>query len=247
MKDEATDGMIRDCLVAVVNNDRDLQRFAGEGLYRIPARAVGRTVAADAITETNLLALYQTAAIGAGMPSAVELWGEIEERIVAPRRAIVPDEPHHPAADEEYHLIRVRSVERLDAPIVSRRPRRITFLRTTSGHLFHASDVNELILGSPAEERLWRALRERSDGAEVERRYYMRLRGVVMEVDFALFYGDRALAIQCSEDGPPGAYRDDVPDAWRLIRFSPCSIDAELAGCLEEIESMMEEMRGNDT
>jgi hypothetical protein len=245
MQYEAANGATRDCLVAVVNNDLDLKRFSEEHWYRIPKRAVGRTVGAGALAEANVLALYQTASIGAGLPGAIELWGEVAERLVTPRRVLLPDEPDHPAADEEYHVIRLTNVERLPMPIVSRRPRRITFLRTTRTHLFHAADINELIVGTAAEERLWRAMRDHDElgEGEIERRYYMRMGGVVMEMDFALFREERGFGIQCREADHLANNYGDVPHAWGMLRFSPARLDAEFAKCVEEIASEVRRMR----
>jgi hypothetical protein len=242
MKDEGTIGRTRDCLIAVVNNDADLRRFTDEHWYRIPGRAVGRMLGAGALAEASVLALYQTASIGGGMPGAIELWGEIAQRLVVARRELLPGEPDHPAADEAYHLIKLRSVERLPAPIVSRRARRITFLRTTRAHLLHASDINELIVGTPAEERLWRAMRGDGELGEIERRYYMRMDDVVMEVDFALFREGRALGVQCREAGHIGIAGEEGPVAWKILRFSPARLDREFAVCLEEIAATMREM-----
>lgn len=229
----------RDCLVAVSSKDDDLRRFSMERWYRIPGRAIGRQLAREALMEATTLALYQTAAIRDGLPGAIELWGEIEDRLVLPRRDIIPEEPYHPAADEPYHLIRLKNIDRLDNPIITHRPRRVTFIRTTRQHLLHAADLNELIIGSRSEERLWQSLRE--EGQDVERRYFMRAQGVVMELDFALFRTGRCLGIQCGDDRP-AIDNPDVPEAWGLLRFSPARIDAELDTCLQEISLMAERM-----
>lgn len=243
---QAFDEKNRDCLVAVVNNDADLHRFIDERWYRIPARAIGRSLGVGAIEESNILALYQTAGVNAGLPGAIEMWGEIEERLLLPRRAIVPEEPDHPGADEKYHLIRLRAVERLEAPIVSRRPRRITFLRTTSRHLFHASDINDLIAGTPGEERLWHVLKK-EENLELERRYFMRMDDVVMEVDFALLGRERSLGIICEGEthgGGPGS--DHIPEAWSILRFSPGRLDAEFADCVGEIAAEIARMKNDE-
>ena len=240
---QSLDARTRDCLVAVVNNDADLHRFSRERWYRIPARSVGRSLAGEAIEESRILAIYQTAGVNAGLPGAIELWGEIEERLLLPRRAIVPEEPDHPGAGETYHLIRLRTVECLEAPIISHRPRRITFLRTTSSHLFHASSINDLIVGTPAEERLWRALKEEKD-LELERKYFMRMRDVVMEVDFALLGRERSLGIICEEDASTmTAGNDDIPEAWNILRFSPTRLDAGFAECMWEIAREIRSMK----
>ncbi|MCE7934770.1 MAG: hypothetical protein DYG96_09275 [Chlorobi bacterium CHB2] len=227
---------LRDTLVAVVTNDTDLQRFAEEGWYRIPARAVGRTLAADALQQTSTLALYQTGAITAGLPSAIELWGEVAQVLPKLRRELLPNEPDHPAADELYHLVRVAQVRRLERPIVSRRPRRVTFIRTTREKLLAATDINDLVIGTDAEERLWKSL----ENLEAERKYFMRVSDVMMEVDFALFEQGKTVGIIVAPDEPTAtAARESATDAWRILRFSPNRLQSDLAGCLQEIMALV--------
>lgn len=231
---------LRDTLVAVVTNDTDLQRFAEEGWYRIPARAVGRTLAADALQQTSTLALYQTGAITAGLPSAIELWGEVAQVLPKLRRELLPNEPDHPAADELYHLVRVAQVRRLERPIVSRRPRRVTFIRTTREKLLAATDLNDLVIGTDAEERLWKSL----ENLEAERKYFMRVSDVMMEVDFALFEQGKTVGIIVAPDEPTtAAARESATDAWRILRFSPNRLQSDLAGCLQEIMALVRGMK----
>jgi hypothetical protein len=227
----------RECLVAVVTSDVDLKRFAEQRWYRIPERAIGRSLKVESFDEFQKLALYQTSLVSNGLPSSIELWGEIDDVLRMPRREILPDEPNHPAADEIYRLIRVKSAERLDHPITSRRPRRITFVRTTGERLFHASDLNDLIVGSPAEEKLWSALKN----LDAERKYYMRAGGFVMEVDFAIFSDDRTLGVVCG--GDDGYDSSGIPEAWSILRFSPGALESEFTACLQEIMAAMQEMR----
>lgn len=185
-----------------------------------------------------MLALYQTTGIRNGLPSAVELWGEIREVARVSRREIIP-EPDHPAADDLYHVIRVGPVERLERPIVSRRPRRVTFIRTTSERLFRAVDINDLVIGSSVEEKLWGELRE----LDVERKYLMQADGLVMEVDFAIFYGETTLGIVLEPGGEEGVLRQGSGSSerkvWSILRFSPSRLDADLAACVQEIMTLV--------
>jgi hypothetical protein len=231
----------RDCLIGVVTNDIDLRRYADERWYRIPARAVGRSLKREAIEGSGVLALYQGAGISDGLPGAVELWGEIEGVRLRPRRLIIPDEPRHPAADDDYYLISIGAVERLDSPIISHRPRRITFLRTTRDRLFGASDINDLIVGTPAEERLWRSLRE--EGMAPERKLYMRVGEMMTEVDFAIFKGDRGLGIVCGEGRTAEPGMSGGIGGWRIIRFSPAELEGRFAACLREIADLVAGMQ----
>jgi hypothetical protein len=224
----------RDCLVAVVSTDADLARFTDELWYRIPARSLGRALSADALTELRHIALYQTGAITAGLPGTIEVHGAISSIDVELRRAIIPSEPDHPAADEPYHVVRIAVLERLEQPLISHRPRRITFLRTTRERLAGARDINELFVGSPAEEALWGSLRELG----AERRCFMHVSDEVMEVDFAIVRGSRTLGVLCSDElgyGPVAAAGE-----WSIVRFSAAEVENDLAGCLHEIMRLLE-------
>src|SRR5437868_2731465 len=82
----------RDCLIAVVTNDADLKRFSEQRWYRIPERAIGRSLKVDSFDQFRKLALYQTSLVSNGLPSSIELWGEIDEVLRMSRREILPEE-----------------------------------------------------------------------------------------------------------------------------------------------------------
>jgi hypothetical protein len=226
----------RDCLVAVVTNDTDLARFADEHWYRIPSRALGRALSADALAETRHIALYQTGSITSGLASSIELHGVVEAITVGPRRTIIPGEPDHPAADESYHVIHVGAVRRLEQPIVSVRPRRITFLRTTFERLIGARDMNDLFIGSAAEEALWPSLRDLG----AERRCFMHVSDEVMEVDFAIMRSGRLVGVICGDDE---VYEPAAAGEWSIVCFSQAEVEENLAGCLREILALLGDER----
>ncbi len=241
----------RDALVAVVTNDIDLERFRTQGWYRIPERALGRSLSVGAIRETNALALYQTSSITDGLPGAVELCANVRALSICTRCDLIPDEPDHPAAEETYHVLHVEDIHPLERPILSRRPRRVTFIRTTRERLFRAVDINDLFTGPPGDEKLWRELRE----LDAERKYLMKSDGMVMEVDFALFSGRGALGIVIDREGARGessrlregsGVDSEGEGAWGILRFSRNMVDADLAGCMQEImESIRRMERGS--
>ena len=234
------DRAVRDCLVAVVNNDHDLHHVVADGWYRIPVRALGRSISEDALAESSLLALYQTASITAGLPSAIEVCATIVERVVMPRWAILRDQPDHPAANDLYYILRLGAVRRLSAPIVSSRPRRLVFLRTTSQRLYAAADVNDLVIGTPAEERLLTELGGLAQA--IDRKCYMRLGEMVVEVDFALYQSGRTVGVICSDSAVTALAHEnhtetgaEIPELWSLLRFSPVRINTDLAACAQQI------------
>jgi hypothetical protein len=234
---QPSNALVRNCLIGIVTTDQNLHEFLDHGHYRIPARAIGRSLAARALEETELLALYQTQRLADGLSGAIEIYGEITERRVATRREIIPSEPNHPSANELYHLLRVEEVRHLERPIVSRRSRRFVFLRTTRERLFTAVDLNDLVLGTAAEEQLWQGLC--GESVHVERRSYIRCSGMVMEVDFAVFGNRGVVGVICGEHSNIPAEVTDVPEAWRVVRFSEARLNADLVGCVGEVVELL--------
>ncbi len=232
----------RDTLIAVVTDDADLLRFRDEHWYRLPDRALGRSLGKNVLREVGNLALYQTGGITEGLPGSIEFWGEVAGIDSMSRGELLPEEPDHPAADQLYHRIRLAGVHRLGRPITCRRPRRVTFMRTTFDRLLRAADLGDLIIGSESEERLADALRIRD--LEVERKIYMQVKDAVMEVDLGLFVEQGGIGLLCGEEDrsvdPPS---DRLPYAWKILRFSPEKIERNLEECLREILDVVERLR----
>jgi len=234
----------RDTLVAVVSNDADLERFRQRGTYRIPTRTIGRSLGRTTLDESHYLALYQTASITNGIAGAIELWGEIVERTVAPRRQILPDQPDHPAADELYHLLTVHPVEQLPQPVVALNRRRFAFLRTSRERLLAAATLDDLPVGTAAEERLWREIQGWS--IDAHRHLLLPRDGVVMELSMALFANGRGIGV-VMDDNVQDARIEVVEggdDAlWKVIHFAPAQLEDDFTGCVHQIESLYAELR----
>ncbi len=146
-------------LVAVVTRPRDLAKARDEGWYRVPLARAPRMLAAE------YLAFYQTAAFGAER-WAVRYIAAVRAVGIATRAALLPDEPGHPRAAERYYRFTLGPLERLPAPVPSRRLRRVTFIPTTFGQLLRARDVVELWRPGDDARAAWEGLW----GAGVNRR-----------------------------------------------------------------------------
>ncbi|MFQ5859516.1 MAG: UV DNA damage repair endonuclease UvsE [Anaerolineae bacterium] len=140
-------------LVAVVNNRRDFEIARDQGWYRIPLKRAPRQVAAD------YLAFYQTAAFGENK-WAVNYITPVRRYHIARRRDLLPEEANHPRADDLYYKVEIGPLDRLAAPIPSRRLRRITFIATTLDRLMSAEEINDLWMGGVSEEDLWETFGE---------------------------------------------------------------------------------------
>ena len=229
----------RDTLVSVVATDADLSRFRDEGWYRLPDRVLGRSLGRNVLEEIEYLAIYQTGGITDGLPGSIELFGEVESVESLLRRDLLPGEADHPAANQIYHRIRLSTIHRLPQPITSRNARRVTFIRTTIERLLKATDLGDLIVGSPAEEQLVRELRERD--LEVDRKVYMQISDRMVEVDLGLFLEEGQLGL-CYEEGREGTGQPET-NVWNLLRFSPDAIESDLEECLCQILEMVRRIR----
>lgn len=135
-------------LVVVVNNRQDWQRVINEGWYRIPLKHAPYPVAAEA------LAFYLTRPFGADAWQVSWFAPTVRYQLVT-RRELLPGEPDHPRAAEQYYRIALGPAQRLLRAVPSRRLRRISFIPTTFGQLLTAADVAELWQVDDTAQVLW--------------------------------------------------------------------------------------------
>jgi hypothetical protein len=137
-------------LVVVVNNQPDWQRVVDESWYRIPVKRAPCPLVAD------YLAFYFTAAFGSERWHVRYYAPVLQYRIVT-RRELLPDEPAHPRANEQYYRIDLGPLQQRAIPLRSSRLRRITFIPTTLERFEGAEDVSELWQSDDGAALLWEA------------------------------------------------------------------------------------------
>lgn len=209
-------------LVCVVTRPKDWRLLREQHWYRIPVRT-----APPELATARYLAFYQTRAFGSEKWS-VNWYALVLGMQQRTRRELLPDEPDHPRAEDEYWQVQVGELVPLPAPIPSRRLRRIVFIPTTMERLLVAAEINDLFRSSPIEDRLYDALRRA--GIESERQYYVREQGEGFMLDMAIMTKGRKLAIECDGEayhsGREKAARDRRRDnalnagGWHVLRFS---------------------------
>ncbi len=144
-------------LVVYLPTPRDWEIARVLGWYRIPLRY------APKIIEVDYLAFYQGAAFGEDHRWRIEAIAPVQGHELTTRAALLRDEPDHPRAHEEYYKIQIGALERLPAPILAGRWKRITFLYTTGERLRRAHTLADLTVRDEEERQvLWRSLRERA-------------------------------------------------------------------------------------
>jgi hypothetical protein len=149
-------------LVCVLPAPRDLEIARLLGWYRIPLRTAPKVVAVD------LLAFYQPSAFGR-RGGRIEFVAPVRGHELARRGELLQDEANHPRADEEYFKLQIGTMEKLPAPILAGKWRRMTFLYTTGEYLLGARTLNDLVVNTDERALLWRSLRERAESAQLYR------------------------------------------------------------------------------
>ena len=139
-------------LVALVNNQRDMARARDEHWYRIPVRHAPRRAIG-----LPWIAFYQTKAFGDEKWTVSSYAAALSWDVVA-RHDLIPSEPDHPRAGEEYYRISLGPLLSLPHPIPSRSWKRITFIITHWAQVERAWEVSDLLEANVLERGLWRAL-----------------------------------------------------------------------------------------
>jgi len=189
-------------LVAVVNNESDFARVRDEHWYRIPVRRAPQRIAAE------YLALYQTGKFGA-QGRRIAWYAPILRYHVLSRAELLPQEPDHPRAHEQYFKLELGDLIALPRPIGNARQPRLTFITTTLDRLLNASDIRDLWLRGAARQKLYAAVRER--GLAVECWYPVNM-GDRPEADLALFGPHGRIDLYIEE--PDAWEMDDVDTLW---------------------------------
>lgn len=147
-------------LVGVTPSPRDMEITRLLGWYRIPYRFAPKVVQVD------YLAFYQPASFGAGHAWRIEYFAEVRGLELTTRADLIREEPDHPRAREEYYKIQVGPLNRLSAPILAGKWKRITFLYTTGELFTKAKYINDLVVKSEDRKVLWRSLREKASQSQ---------------------------------------------------------------------------------
>ncbi len=232
-------------LVAVMNDPCALEIARTKGWYRIPVQRAPPRVGADYV------AFYQTAAFGPKERWKINFYAPIRRYHIVRRRDLLPEEADHPRADDEYYKLEIGPLESLPHPIPSQRLRRITFIPTTLERLLNAEEINDLWLGSKAEEQLWESFKEK--GILAERQVSVQEEGETC-VDFALYCQNGRLAILCEggdfgdlylvSESPAIADYELAAVGWTVLRLEPVPSPDWLQEALADIWHTVEKLGG---
>ena len=220
-------------VVAILNNRLDFDLARRDHWYRIPVDNVRKWLRNWWIPEW--LAFYQTKVFG---PEAytVQWYARVRRVERVQRKDLFPDERSDPKADRWYYKLVLSDLKRLPRPIVSRRRRRIVFIRTVWEKFITAYEINDLYTDSPLEDRLWAEFKRLRIVAE--RQEWVKVKGRQYALDFAVYCASGKLAVETDGDTwhsdpariPLDNRRDNDPetDGWSLLRFNTKQIQEEM-------------------
>ena len=237
-------------LIAIMNNQRDLEIARTQRWYRVPVKSANRFI--RDLEQMQYLAFYQTM-IFKRDAFAVNYYAEIERISTAPRIELLPDEAGHENAEVLYYKLEISPLQRLSQPIPSKRLRRVTFIMTTLAKFSVAQEINDLFHTSPIEDLMWEALKAAE--VQAERQYEIRERDASYDLDFFVECSDGAkINIECNGDtyhSTKAARNRDrrrntylTTRGWLVQRFGTDEIRNDMRGCVDQVRTLINQHGG---
>jgi hypothetical protein len=214
-------------LVAVITRPEDFEAARDSGWYRVPEKKAPRGVFFEYI------AFYFTAAFGE-QAYAVHYYTRLLGHELVTRRDLLPNDPDHPRAGEQYYKLQLGPLQKRQPPIVSLRWRRITFIHTTWDRFQAAEEINDLFVeGGEFVDRLYYALRD--CGLSPERHYPVREANVEYVASLAVPCRDGVLGIEIG---------DGQPKRTESLSFASDDIMCAMAACLQSVRHEVDRLGG---
>ncbi|WAL60111.1 hypothetical protein [Thermocoleostomius sinensis] len=144
-------------LVAIMNNQRDLEIAREQHWYRIPVASVKKSL--QRRWPPEWIAFYQTKVFGSEAYS-IQYYARVLIIHKVMRCELFPEEQKNRKSQNYYYKLELSPLQELPHPIVSYRRRRIIFIPTTLVKLTTASEINDLYDDSVLADRWWRELKK---------------------------------------------------------------------------------------
>ena len=233
-------------LVAVLNNRADFEHAESEHWYRIP-----ELTAPDGVEQIRWIAFYLTQAFGREKWS-IRYWAKVAGIDRKRRVELLPSQARHPRAQDWYHQIKFDRLQVRHEPILSRRRRRIVFIPSIWKKFQIALEINDLVHGSPLEDRLWAAFK--LEGIDAERQWWEGDKKTQYCLDCALFCPHRNIDVECDGDrwhsNPQRAVYDNSRNnfleqrGWHVLRFNTGQLTNDLPGCVRSVSTTVNRCGG---
>ena len=142
-------------LVGVINRKRDLDYARDHHWYRIPQERMPRGVYAE------YLAFYLSRAFRE-KNGGIVYYAQRKGLELAYRRDLLPEEAHHPNANNVYYRVALGELVEKTPPILNPTKRPISFIYTTWDRFVHAREIRDLYSQNDYYvDRIYHALRDK--------------------------------------------------------------------------------------
>ena len=234
-------------LLAVFKYKYSLTYLQEENWYHIPVDRAPKT-----FKSAKWLCFYQGKTFEQEA-YRVQYYGEIDGYDIVPYRELFPNRIDSQKSDWLYYKVRLKELKRLPEPILSFRPRRLSFVPTTLEKFHSAKQINDLFNESPLEDILWKELKTLD--IKAERQWMLPIENRNYYLDFALFCYEGFIDIETDGDywhiQKDRAAHDNVrnnamvPMGWDVLRFNGHQIHEEMQSyCIQEIQKSINKLGG---
>ncbi len=233
-------------LVAIVPRKKDWKILKEEHWYRIPVKS-----APEIVKRVKYLAFYQPKIFG-DEKWAVNYYARVKGLDKAKRIELLPDEPKHIRASDDYYKFTIEELKKLSHPIPSKRWRRIVFIPTTLGKLGRAKEINDLYHTSSIEEKLYKIMRK--SGITAERQLFVREGNTRYCLDFGIFCNKGMIDVECDGEDYHTSRDAQTRDrqrnnelaskGWLVLRFAGKEIHKNARGCVRQIKKAIRNLKG---
>src|SRR3989344_4524249 len=219
-------------LVGVLKSRNDLRILLEEKWYRIPVSFAPKRAFTHvafyqpAVFDKEGKPPHQSAADWCG-GKRIEYYARVAGKEVRERVELLPNEPEHLRANEDYLKISFKNIEKLAQPIRNVIPRRVSFGFTDLKTLRSARDILQLYGVPPTEQILERKLNQ--FGIKTLPQYTISAGGKRYRLDLAVFCRNGNIAIECDNRKAHSSAVQKLKDkqkdtdlkklGWRVIRF----------------------------
>ena len=236
--------MDKSVLVCVLKNKRDFKILMKERWYRIPLTHLPKR-------SFDYLAFYQPLKFG---PEGKRIiyFAKILSRMTKKRIELLPSEPDHPRADNDYVRFKLGKIKKLICPIINDVPRRVIFGFTTLKRLLNSRNILQLYSIAPTEQIIEDALNKAKIKARPQ--HSVSCGKKQFRLDFAIFCQNGKIAIECDNKKAHSNLSQQQKDkiksktlrefGWRVIRLPEHDIVFNTPKCVEKIQSSIKTLGG---
>ncbi|HUX35905.1 MAG TPA: DUF559 domain-containing protein [Candidatus Paceibacterota bacterium] len=229
----------------MLKRKQDLEILRNEHWYRIPVSKMPSR-------KFHYVAFYEPARFG-HQGKCIRFYAQVLSSRVEKRRDLLPNEPHHPSAGEDYVKIQVGRILCLPQTIKNMPPRRVSFGFATLKRFLASKNILQLYRVSPTEQILGRALK--SDGITATPQYYVLGGKKRYRLDFAIICKRGLVAIECdnlkAHSGKRQRERDRDKDiflrrhGWCVIRLTEDMILSGIHNCVVKVRRAVKKLGGS--